>query len=62
MKNRFHVGSACMRSGYGELTSWANLWLDEQKPHIRLRMRVRLYNKSKPGNYTELYIINVTDR
>ena len=31
------------------LTSWANLWSDEQKPHTRLRMRVRLHNKSKPN-------------
>ena len=40
----------------------ANLWSDEQKPHIRLRMRVRLRNKSKPDNYTESYVINVADR
>ena len=44
------------------LTSWANLWSDEQKLHIRLRMRVRLHNKSKPDNYTESYVINVADR
>ena len=44
------------------LTSWANLWSDEQKLHIRLRMRVRLHNKSKPDNYTESYVIDVADR
>ena len=44
------------------LTSWANLWSDEQKLHIRLRMRVRLHNKSKPDNYTESCVINVADR
>ena len=44
------------------LTSWANLWSDEQKPHTRLRMRVRLHSKSKPDNYTESCVINVADR
>ncbi len=50
-------------AGYGEHTNpWANLWSDEQKPHMRLRMRVRLHSKSKPDNYTESCVINVADR
>ena len=44
------------------LTSWANLWSDEQKSHIRLCMRVRLPFKPKPNNYTESCIINEEDR
>ena len=44
------------------LTSWANLWSDEQKSHIRLCMRVRLPLKSKPNNYTESCMINEADR
>ena len=44
------------------LTSWANLWSDEQKPHIRLYMRVRLPHKPKPNNYTESCMINEADR
>ena len=42
--------------------SRANLWLDEQKPHIRLCMRVRLLNKSKPDSYTESCGVNVAGR
>ena len=50
-------------AGCGEHTNpWANLWSDEQKPHMRLCMRVRLHNKSKPDNYTESCVINVADR
>ncbi|EFC96728.1 hypothetical protein CLOSTHATH_05077 [Hungatella hathewayi DSM 13479] len=30
--------------------------------HIRLYMRVRLHNKSKPNNYTESCMVNVADR
>lgn len=41
--------------------SWANLWFDEQKSHMRLCMGVRLYAKSKPNNYTESYMINEAD-
>ena len=29
--------------------------------HIRLYMRVRLHNKSKPNNYTESCMVNVAD-
>ena len=43
------------------LTSWANLWSDEQKSHIRLCMRVRMQSKSKPNSHTESCMINVTD-
>jgi len=39
----------------------ANLWSDEQKPHTRLYIGVRLRNKLKPDNYTELYAVNVAD-
>ncbi len=49
-------------AGCGEPTNpRANLWSDEQKSHIRSRMRVRLQNKPKPNNYTESYGINVAD-
>ena len=41
--------------------SRANLWSDEQKSHIRFRMRVRLLTKLKPNNYTESCGINVAD-
>ena len=41
--------------------SWANLWSDEQKSHMRLCMGVRLHAKSKPNNYTESCMINEAD-
>ena len=41
--------------------SWANLWSDEQKSHIRLCMRIRLLIKSKSNNYTESCVINEAD-
>lgn len=41
--------------------SWANLWSDEQKSHIRLCMRIRLPTKSKSNNYTESCMINEAD-
>ena len=41
--------------------SWANLRSDEQKPQMRLCMRVRLRPKSKPNNYTESCMIDVAD-
>ena len=40
----------------------ANLGSDEQKSHIRLYTGVRLQDKSKPNNYTELYAVDVADR
>ena len=50
-------------AGFGEPTNpRANLWPDEQKPHMRSRMRVRLRHKSKPDNYTESCGINVAGR
>ncbi len=46
-------------AGCGEPTNpRANLWSDEQKSHIRSRMRVRLQLKPKPNNYTESCKIN----
>ena len=49
-------------AGCGEPTNpRANLWSDEQKSHIRSRMRVRLQLKPKPNNYTESCEINVAD-
>ena len=49
-------------AGYEEHTnSWANLWSDEQKSHMRLCMRVRLHDKSKPNNYTETCMIDEAD-
>ena len=41
--------------------SWANLWSDEQKSHIRLCMRVRLLYKLKPSSYTESCMVDVAD-
>ena len=29
--------------------------------HIRLQLRIRLYNKSKSNNYSELTVVNVAD-
>ena len=49
-------------AGCGEHTNpRTNLWSDEQKSHIRICMRVRLHNKSKPDNYTESCGIDVAD-
>ena len=39
--------------------SWANLWSDGQKSHIRLCMRVKLHIKLKPNNYTESCMISL---
>ena len=41
------------------LTQRVNLWSDEQKSLIRLYIRVRLHNKPKPDNYTELCIASM---
>ena len=50
-------------AGCGEPTNpRANLWSDEQKPHTRFCMRVRLHSKPKPDNYTESYRIDAADR
>ena len=50
-------------AGCGDPTNQrANLWSDEQKLHRRPCMRVRLLNKPKPNNYTELCMVNVADR
>ena len=49
-------------AGYEEDTnSWANLWSDEQKSHMRLCMRIRLQNKPKSDNYTQSDMINEAD-
>ena len=57
------VTSNLKEAGYEEHTnSWANLWSDEQKSHIRLCVRVRLQLKLKPNNYTESRMIDETDR
>ena len=50
-------------AGYEEDTnSWANLWSDEQKSHIRLCMRIRLQHKPKSDNYTQSDLIDEADR
>ena len=50
-------------AGYEEDTnSWANLWSDVQKSHMRLCMRIRLLIKPKSNNYTESCMINEADR
>ena len=55
--------SNLMESGYEEDTnSWANLWSDEQKSHMRLCMRIRLQYKPKSDNYTQSDMINEADR
>ena len=49
-------------AGCGEPTNpRANLWSDEQKPHIRLCMRVSLQYKMKPDSYTESCAVNAAD-
>ena len=45
-----------------KLTRWANLWSDEQKSSIRLQTRVRLLDKLKLNNYTESFVVKMTDR
>jgi hypothetical protein len=41
-------------AGFGEPTNpRANLWPDEQKPSIRLLLRISLQHKVKSNNYTE---------
>lgn len=56
------VTSNLKEAGCGEHTNpWANLWSDEQKPHMRLCTRVRLHFKPKPNNYTESCMINAAD-
>ena len=50
------VASDCESEG-----SWmANLWSDERN-HIRLQLRIRLPNKSKSNNYSELTVVNIND-
>ena len=57
------VTSNLKEAGYEEDTnSWANLWSDEQKSHMRLCMRIRLYYKPKSNNYTQSDMINEADR
>ena len=50
-------------AGCGETTNpRANLWSDEQKSYMRLRMRIRLPHKSKSNSYTESCAIDMADR
>ena len=56
------VTSNLKEAGYEEDTnSWANLWSDEQKSHMRLCMRIRLQDKPKSNNYTESCMIDEAD-
>ena len=56
------VTSNLKEAGYEEDTnSWANLWSDGQKSHMRLCMRIRLQDKPKSNNYTESCMINEAD-
>ena len=55
-------GKGVVGDNKSEGSRMANLWSDEQKSHIRLYVWVRLLNKSKPNNYTELHTVNVADR
>ena len=49
-------------AGCGEpINPRANLWSDEQKPHIRLYMRVSLHSETKPDSYTESCEVNAAD-
>ena len=41
--------------------SRANLWSNEQKPHMRSCMRVSLQPELKPNNYTETCMIDEAD-
>ena len=45
-----------------DTNSWANLWSDEQKSHMRLCMRIRLLHKPKSNNYMQFDMINEADR
>ena len=57
------VTSHLKEAGYEEDTnSWANLWSDEQKSHMRLCMRIRLQHKRKSNNYTKSDMIDEADR
>ena len=57
------VTSNLKEAGYEEDTnSWANLWSDEQKSHMRLCMRIRLQYKPKSDNYTQSDMTNEADR
>ena len=47
---------------WAKMNQRANLRSDEQKPHKRLCMRIRLQYKSKSNNYTESCMVNVADR
>ena len=56
------VTSNLKEAGYEEDTnSWANLWSDEQKSHMRLCMRIRLQYNPKSNNYTQSDMINEAD-
>ena len=55
-------GKGVVGDDKSEGSRMANLWSDEQKSHIRLYTGVRLQDKSKPNNYTELYAVDVADR
>lgn len=54
-------GKGVHRKVESEGSRLANLWSDEQKPHMRLSLRVRLPYNSKPNNYTESCLVNVAD-
>ena len=57
------VTSNLKEAGYEEdINSWANLWSDEQKSHMRLCMMIRLPYKPKSDNYTQSDMINEADR
>ena len=40
----------------------ANLWPDEQKPHIRLSLGIRPRDRSKSNSYTELAVVDAAGR
>ena len=40
----------------------ANLWPDEQKPHIRLSLGIRPRDRSKSNSYTELVVVDAAGR
>ena len=56
------VGWNLKDAGCGEPTNLQeNRWSNELKLYKRLYMGISLHNKSRPDNYTESGVVNVTD-
>lgn len=55
-------GKGVVGDDKSEGSRMAKLWSDEQKPYMRLGMRVRLQYKLKPNNHTESCLVDMADR